>query len=244
MKHISFLALALTCLFSFEALAQTSGGVPQGSSESWRREDGSNVSILQTIQDSTGSAGIRNITNAEQVYCYIVDNIPAGYTGYTINNLAVKSFCGTLEGTLRDVLSLSLLVDESSFSPQPEQCVIKPRLMFRFIRGVDSTDIMLSAPCYSLTIYYGGKFKIYNFYKGYEIIDELISIFTQEENITPFVSPAAMGQMTPIGIEVENLPATNAPVSRPTTPSRSWDQKTPPAAPASKPSSGWNNLNI
>lgn len=195
--------------------------------------------ILQTIIDSIGKSGIANITDAEQVFCYEVASKPLDYNGYTIDNMAVSGFCGVINESLRDLISAQLFStpDNISFGTT-ENCVIRPKLMLRFTRGVDFTDVLLSSPCHSFSIFYGGKVKTYNFKPGAEIIDTMVESFKAHH--TDFISPALLNQLMPVGI-VQNEEQKQLLESK-SGPIRNWLDETEEPSDNSK-SSGWNKLN-
>lgn len=251
MRYLPIFILAFCLSFVSSSYAQLGENIDDGvtsfqkDKDSWRRKEEKGPQILQTIQDSIGDAGIRNITDAEQIYCYVVDVAPASYEGYTINNTAVKSFCGSLDSDLKNVLISSLFSNGDNVSSKLEQCAIKPRIMFRFIRGVDYTDVLLSSPCYSFTFFYGGKIKTYNFSKGASIVDEMVSIFSDKETVTPFVSPALLDQMMPIGVASTDDQKNKIKKSKSSTasePIKNWEKEEKPVK--EEKSGGWNNLNI
>ncbi len=78
----------------------------QQSGDSWRRaeEDNQPPVISQSMIDAIGNSGIANITDSEAVFCYQVSSKPAGYKGYTIDNMAVTGFCGIIENDLKNMI--------------------------------------------------------------------------------------------------------------------------------------------
>ena len=190
--------------------------------------------------DSIGSSGIANITDAEAVFCYQVASKPAGYKGYTINNVAVSGFCGIIEDNLKNMIVRQFFATPENISSDVAQCVIKPRLMLRFVRGVDYTDVLLSSPCHSFSVFYGGKVRSYNFSPAAEIIDVMVESFRPKT--IPFVSPAMLRQLLPIG--VAQTPAQKEMVAKQSGPVRNWETQSAPAKPAVQKKGGWKNLNL
>ena len=84
--------------------------------------------------DAVGNSGIANITDSEAVFCYQVSSKPAGYKGYTIDNMAVTGFCGIIENDLKNMIIRQFFATPENISQEVAQCVIKPRLMLRFVR--------------------------------------------------------------------------------------------------------------
>lgn len=244
MKLAALLMLGVIWGSTIEAQAQTQeGGVQsfQQGGDAWRRQDGSEekAEISQNIADAMGATAMDNIKNSEQVFCYQVATKPAGYKGYTIDNVAITGFCGVVQADLKELIVKQFLATPENISDEIDRCVIKPRLMLRFVKGVDFTDILLSAPCHSFTMFYGGKVKSYNFKPAAEIIDVMVDAF--REKTIDFVSPALLRQLLPIGVaqtpeQKEMLQQQRGGAVR------NWDDKqAQPEAPKAK--TGWNNLN-
>lgn len=123
-----------------------------------------------------------------------------------------------------------------------ENCIIKPKIMLRFVRGVDNTDVLLSSPCYSYSVFYGGKVRPFNAKPAAEIIDALINPLLKKK--VKFVSPALLNQLLPVGVaqteEQKEL------VSKKNKPIRGWEteEASEAQAPAkTRAASGWNKLN-
>ena len=236
-----YVGFVVSLLFSAEAFCQAEGIQSfQKDENAWRRKVSSNISVLQTFEDSMGRAGISNIVDAEQVFCYEVATKPMDYTGYTLNNTAITGFCGIIGQQLKDTIIQQFFATEENVEfNSVERCVVRPRLMIRFIRGVDHTDVMLSSPCHSFTIFYGGKMKAYNFRPGADIIDTMITSFAQSR--VDFNSPALLDQLLPIGV-VQTKEHQQV-IEKQKGPVRSWDDGTQESEPQRK-QGGWNNLQL
>ncbi len=216
----------------------------QQNKDAWRRPDNENKKFLTGIADSIGSAAAINIEQAEQVFCYEVEPRAVDYDGYTIDGMALTGFCGVLNEELK-----KLVLEELFMSPQnvildkSEDCIIKPKIMLRFVRGIDNTDVLLSSPCYSYSVFYGGKIRPFNAKPAAEIIDALINPLLKKK--VKFVSPALLNQLLPVGVaqtaEQKEL------VNKKNKPIRNWvqDEKTPEnlAGGSGGATSGWNKLN-
>ena len=249
MKIVGFLMLAMSC-FSFDAFAANEeiykDGIQsfQQDKDAWRRSDPEEQKeFLSGIVDSIGQAAAMNIEQAEQVFCYEVEPKAVDYDGYTIDGMALTGFCGVLNTELK-----KLVQEELFMSPQnvildnSEDCIIKPKIMLRVVRGIDNTDVLLSSPCYSYSVFYGGKIRPFNAKPAAEIIDALINPLLKKK--VKFVSPALLNQLLPVGVaqtaEQKEL------INKKNQPKRGWiseeqqkkkEEKTP------KPTSGWNKLN-
>lgn len=237
-KKIFFLSLLfIPVLANAQGLGST-GGSYQSDSGSWRRSAEDQVSILPLFEDSVGKLGIRNISNSERVFCYKVGEASSNYTGYTINDLSLISFCGVIEDDLKNILVSELLSNSNNMSTRRVNCIVKPQVLLRFVRGVDYTDVVLSSPCPSINIYHGGKVRSYNFENGAGIIDDIIDFFATDN--VPFVSPALLNQVTPLGIVLTNEDRDTVNRSQGQAAPRSWEQEQAPSD--STPKSGWNKL--
>ncbi len=201
-------------------------------------------SIIPFIADSIPQAAAYNISNAEQVFCYHVGRRPQGYTGYTLNNFAIADYCGELDMGQRATTYEALFTQSPNIITAPAQCKIAPRVMLRFVRGVDFTDVLLSSPCPSFTVFYAGKYHAFNIKQG--IIDDIISQFNN--SISTFNSPSYLRQTVANGTastdkeaeQYEKKQRENAPVMN-------W--KKPAAADtassaAEKPRKGWGNIKL
>jgi len=229
-----------------DEMLETKGGIQsfQQDKNAWRREEAENKKFLTGIVDSIGAAAAINIEQAEQVFCYEVEPRAVDYDGYTINGMALTGFCGVLNDELK-----KLVLEELFMSPQNvildknEDCIIKPKIMLRFVRGVDNTDILLSSPCYSYSVFYGGKIRPFNAKPAAEIIDALVNPLLKKK--VKFVSPALLNQLLPVGVaqtaEQKEL------VNKKNKPIRGWikdNENADSAASASSSTvSGWNKLN-
>ncbi len=217
----------------------------QQGKDSWRREVEKKKEvkeILPEIKDAIGVDALNNIENAEQTFCYEVAGKPDEYTGYVLNGMAVTGFCGVLNDDLRKAVINDLFMTRKNilFNVQ-EDCVIRPRILLRFIRGIDATDVLLSAPCYSFAIFYGGKVNVFNTKTASKVWNALISSF--QKNHADFVSPAILGQLLPVG--VPQTPEQKALVSDMPKPIRNWEKDTPKKEEKKdNKNTGWNNLNF
>lgn len=102
----------------------------------------------QSIIDSTSQTAIDNITGAEQVFCYQVQGKPSGYSGYTLDGMALTGFCGIVEKDLKDMIVQQFLATPENISADVERCVIQPRLLSALSKGVerDRRSAVFSVP--------------------------------------------------------------------------------------------------
>jgi hypothetical protein len=193
LRHI--LALALSIVVSVPCLAQED--VTNSASE-WK-PDPNNNQILSNITSAIGDTAIKNITDSEQVFCYQIASKPENYTGYTLDGMAIIGFCGVINSELQELIKYELLKNPNNLLfNETENCVIRPQVMLRFVRGIDSTDILLSSPCHAVAIFYGGKIAAFNAKPASQIIDAMIEPLIK--NKIDFASPALFNQLLPVGV--------------------------------------------
>ena len=116
-----------------------------------------------------------------------------------------------------------------------ENCVIRPQIMLRFIRGIDSTDVLLSSPCHALAVFYGGKISAFNAKPAAQIIDAVIEPLLK--NKVPFASPALFNQLMPVG--VAQTEEQKALIEKKNEPVRNWQQEQQKIKAST---AGWNKL--
>lgn len=246
---------ALSLLISFNTFAQTSddsieigigtdtetatdtetNSETQNETPAWKPNP-AYTNVLDEIVTAIGNSALNNIINSEQVFCYQIANKPENYTGYTLDGMAIVGFCGVINSDLQSLIKSELMMNPNNLLfDQTENCVIKPQVMLRFVRGIDSTDVLLSSPCHALAVFYGGKISAFNAKPAAQIIDAIIDPLIK--NKVDFASPALFNQLLPIGVaqtdEQKNL------IKQKNEPIRSW-QKEQSSNTARK--SGWNKL--
>ncbi len=223
-------AAALIALLCRPALAQED-------SASWQPNP-EHTTILEEISSAIGPSALQNISDAEQVFCYQITNRPENYTGYTLDGMAIVGFCGIINNELKTMITSELLMNpDNIIFDVTENCVIRPQIMLRFVRGVDSTDMLLSSPCHAFAVFYGGRVNAFNAKPAAQIIDALITPLIRGK--ADFASPALLNQLLPVGIaqteeQKQLLNKKNEPI-------RNWVKSQEKAAEAKK---GWNNLNL
>lgn len=238
------------------------GGLP--SSRRASRQQSIIPFIISSLPKATSAAATNNIANAEQVFCYHVAKKPADFAGYTLDNFAVTGYCGELDIGATATTYEALFTQSPNIITAPAACAIEPRVMLRFVRGVDYTDVLLSSPCPSFTIFYAGRYTAFNIKQG--VIDDIISQFDKENQ--PFNSPALLKKTVANGVAdtdkeaeaYEKKQRENAPVmnwktpaaEEDRTPSASGSGSSLPQASSAKDSSGtskpaargWGNIKL
>ncbi len=234
------LIITLSTILSFSALAQeTSASDENNTNEkpvpAWQPNPEHNT-VLEEISSAIGDSALNNIVNSEQVFCYQIASKPENYTGYTLDGMAIVGFCGIINPNLQTLIKSELLMNpDNILFDVTENCMIRPQIMLRFVRGIDSTDILLSSPCHALAIFYGGKISAFNAKPAAQIIDAVIDPLIK--NKVEFASPALFNQLLPIGVaQTEEQKALQ---NKRNEPVKNW-QKAQKAEEARK--SGWNKL--
>ena len=106
--------LLATVLFSFSAFAQGIWGGEvslenQQQNNSWTREEQAPPELkpLYQFENLSGSVAMKNIFEAEQIFCYEVFPQDGEHKGYTLDGFPIRGFCGMLNQTVRDTLAAS-----------------------------------------------------------------------------------------------------------------------------------------
>ncbi len=255
MKNGFWLTSLLCCLPLFPLKAEdgifANEGVTsfQQGNDAWRRQQAPQQTspapqkkqVLPEIKAAIGDTAWKNIEDAEKIFCYEVDTKPQDYNGYTLDSMAVVGFCGVIKPEIKNnILSQLFMNNKNVLFNVREECVIQPKIVLRFVRGIDATDVLLSSPCYSFTVYYPGSVNVFNAKPAAGIIDTLINAL--DKNKVDFVSPALLDQLLPVG--VPQTPEQKELVSKKEKPIRNWtvEKKAEPAE--NQNSSGWNNLKL
>lgn len=243
----TFLVSALACVYATTALAQgvvtlaedstETDNSPQTSQPQYvSSNNDTSLSLLPKLAEAIGPLAAYNLTSPEQVFCYQIATPPENYRGYTINGMAIVSFCGVINNKVQQIISQKLFNNQQSILfDQTENCIIRPQIMLRYIRGIDSTDVLLSSPCHAIATFYGGKIHTFNAKPAAADIDNIIKPLLN--NKVEFVSPALFNQSLPIGVakteeQKQLLQKKNEPI-------RQWEQKRQEQA---AKTAGWNKL--
>lgn len=194
------------------------------------------------IAKNLSPAALNNILNAERVFCYNVSKAPSGYTGYTIDQLAITGYCGPI-GDERSIFIEGFFQTPSNILETTADCQIEPKIMFRFIRGIDSTDVLFSDTCPSVTVFYGGMMKAFNAAPTKKPLEQIVSAF--ENSKTDFISPTLLNQLMPVGVVTNEEQQQLVNQQKAAQPIRNWAQPKQPAqeeeTQVNKPQ-GWNRL--
>lgn len=245
--QIALLSGIMALLPSF-VCAQANEGVQSfGQAEgSWRRAEEEKVEPMPEFVNDLGKIGIDNIVNAEQVFCYEIFPQNENYEGYAINGFPIRGFCGVLGNQVKDMIVEFFLAQGAGVDFETtERCVVQPKVMLRFVRGVDNTDMLISSPCHSFALFYGGGIGVYNFRPGAEVIDTLLTALSDKHQ--DFVSPALLNQLLPVGV-VQNDEQRKI-INKKSEPVRAWEKKVQEdeakqEEERKKNQSGWNKLKI
>ena len=216
--------------------------------------------IMSSLPKATADTAVKNVAEAEQVFCYHVSAKPQGYTGYTLNNFAIVDYCGELDRSATATTYEALFTQSPNIITAPANCRIEPKVMLRFVRGVDYTDVLLSSPCPSFTVFYAGRYNAFNIKQG--VIDDIISQFDKPRD--KFNSPSLLKKTVANGVAetvqeaekydtqplLQDAPVMNwqkpdSPVAAPTENNGGSDTPADSSSTASKPKTGgWGNIKL
>lgn len=162
-----------------------------------KQEQQGTKTLSAFISSRIPASSAKNIENAEKVFCYTVDYAAADYTGYTIDDLAITGSCGELSNEGRNLIKDMVLNNNLVFSTAKDACNINPRILLRYINGIDSTDVLFSAPCHSISFFHGRDISTLNAAPGKNIVEQIVTTYSSLKD--KFLSPALLGQMVPNG---------------------------------------------
>ncbi|MBQ8750068.1 MAG: hypothetical protein IJZ30_00320 [Alphaproteobacteria bacterium] len=200
--------------------------------------------IIPQITEAIPEAASFNINNPEQVFCYHVEKRPSGYKGYTLGNYAIKDYCGELDFDQTTTVYEALFTRSPNIITTHSNCRIEPKVMLRFLRGVDYTDVLLSSPCHSFTIFYAGRYKSFNVKQG--IIDDIISQFSKKTET--FHSPALIKQTMANAVAKDEMQSYELEKNQKKSPSL-WNNDEPKEQSDNKPTNtptkkGWGKIKL
>ena len=200
--------------------------------------------IIPQITETIPEAASFNINNPEQVFCYHVEKRPSGYKGYTLGNYAIKDYCGELDFDQTTTVYEALFTRSPNIITTLSNCRIEPKVMLRFLRGVDYTDVLLSSPCHSFTIFYAGRYKSFNVKQG--IIDDIISQFSKKTET--FHSPALIKQTVANAVAKDEIQSYELEKNQKKSPTL-WNNDEPKEQSDNKPTNtptkkGWGKIKL
>ena len=218
--------------------------VPQKKAQPESRAATLSEFLMQNITAATATP----INKAEKVFCYVVDYAEKGYEGYTVDGFAIKGYCGELSAEGKSLIKETLFNSTSLYSKSKADCRVSPKIMLRYVFGIDYTDVLLSYPCASLTFFHGNSIAILNANPGEVVLEKIVTAYSSLSE--DFQSPALLGQMVGSGVAqnqaqkeiIKRNAPTEAPLKKwsnePITETSSSDS----TVSAPKPASGWNKL--
>jgi hypothetical protein len=186
-------------------------------------------------------AALNNILNSEKVFCYTVEMAAPDYAGYTLDQLALTGYCGQLKEE-RAAFVKEFFETPSNILETLDSCKIAPKVMLRFIRGVDSADVLFSDTCPSVTVFYGGTRKTFNAAPAKKTLEAVISVLSRGR--TDFVSPALLDELMPCGVVLNDEQKELVNKHKSARPTHQWEQKkqNQPQAQPQENVKGWNKL--
>ena len=109
--------------------------------------------------------------------------------------------------------------------------------MLRFVRGVDFVDVLLSSPCPSFTVFYGGRYKSFNVKQA--VMDDVIGQFDKTREV--FLSPALIKQTV---ANAEAKDEDDAYLLEKQQKQEAVNNEEKEAKEIQKPKTGWGNLKL
>ena len=200
-----------------------------------------NAEVTPYMAKSLSSAALNNILNSEKVFCYTVEMATPNYTGYTLDQLALTGYCGQLKEE-KSIFVQEFFEKPGNISETKASCKIEPKIMFRFIRGVDATDVLISDTCPSVTVFYGGSVQSFNAAPIKKSLEGVVTLFANGR--IDFVSPALIDELMPSGVILNDEQRALVNQHKSAQPIRNWDKqnKSAPAPKAQESAKGWNKL--
>ncbi len=252
--NIKFMAtiMTLTTLYSAAVAAQSPlfprTETTDDKTQTWQKKETpeGRPEATQRIKDTVAKPALKNIVEAEQAFCYTIETAPEGFTGYTIDGMAITGFCGMLSEPEIDLFVREFLAKDENVSNVVAQCIIQPRVMLRFIRGVDFTDVLFSSPCHSFAVFYGGSVNAFNATPASATLNAVIEAY--EKKKMNFVSPALLTQLLPIGVPQNDEQRALVRSKAQQAPVRNWQKNNTQsttvttAKPEKTEPKGWNRL--
>ena len=194
---------SFVCALSAHALELRGNKVVGVNKASWKIKE--NVTgtgnqrpeVTARMKDTLNGPALRNIEDAEQAFCYTVAPVDKKSKVYMLHTLEVTGFCGTLSQDEINSFIRDYLADDSAVSNIRKECKFEPKIALRFVRGIDTTDVLISSPCHSFAVIYAGINKPFNASPASNKIDALISKYNKKRKT--FISPSLLKQVVPVG---------------------------------------------
>lgn len=198
--------------------------------------------VTPYVEKSLSPAALNNIVDSEKVFCYTVQTAPSGYKGYTLDSLELTGYCGQLKEE-KKIIAEEFFEKPENILETVAACKIAPKIMLRFMRGVDSTDVLISDTCPSVTVFYAGSVKPFNATPIQKSLEGLVALF--EKGKTEFVSPALLDEVMPCGVVLNDEQKALVNQKKSAQPVRNWEtqQKAQPKQEETEQGAkGWNKL--
>ena len=192
--------------------------------------------IIPQIVEAIPEMASYNIHNPEQVFCYHVEKREKGDTEYSLGNYKIVDYCGELDFDEITTSYEALFTRSPNIITTKANCRIEPKVMLRFVRGVDFVDVLLSSPCPSFTVFYAGRYKSFNIKQA--VIDDVIGQFDKTREV--FHSPSLVKQT------VANAQARNEDEAYMLEKKQKQESKLEKTeeVEVKKPKSGWGNIKL
>ena len=193
--------------------------------------------IIPQIVEAIPEIAAYNIHDPEQVFCYHIEKREKGDKDYTIGNYKVVDYCGELDYNAITTAYEALFTRSPNIITTKANCRIEPKVMLRFVRGVDFVDVLLSSPCPSFTVFYDGRYKSFNVKQA--VMDDVIGQFDKTREV--FLSPALIKQTV---ANAEAKDEDDAYLLEKQQKQEAVNNEEKEAKEIQKPKTGWGNLKL
>ena len=140
--------------------------------------------ISASIRDRLRLDGLRVVVKPDEVYCYGIARKNPRTKSETISGYALTGTCGSLNEEGLEAIKEKFLEPSSFDMTTPKisaACVVKPKLLLRFRRGVDFVDVVLSGDkCPGLIYLYAGDSKEFYAKPMSEWLDNFITAVSND----------------------------------------------------------------
>ncbi len=246
MRLITFFIICL--LTGYGASAQESFGIDEDLPSSAEINDEAQK-ISSFLLSQIPNSMVRSIEKAEKVFCYTVEEVGNGYDGYTAqDSLKITGACGELSDEGQKLMKETLFEKSAIYAKAAVNCQLEPKILLRYIYGMESTDVVISYSCPAVRFYHNRDDVIVNATPGKKLLEKIVSAY--EKLRAPYISPAALDQVVANGYPLNQ---SQSAIAKRITSSganlRKWGEEKPVETDKNDkkdnnntPQSGWNRL--
>jgi hypothetical protein len=135
--------------------------------QSWKRGADEKKKLYPTadIVDRINGDAIDLMLNPSEVLCYNITTKAPSDDGFVIQGYKALGKCGKLEGdALYSFQEKFLATVESIDKKNQKGCSVRPDVLLRFKKGLDSADVLVSSipSCHFISVKYAGETDVFN----------------------------------------------------------------------------------